>query len=142
SPPAASVHVIRPASRPQRRSWFPPVPITAPKRIGRDEPGHDIFWTQRRPIASRSADLFHHLGELVDAVSRTVAADNVVVAQPVQVPTIRVGWMHDDVHVLLDGPRLVAADQRPFDEVVALAVAIEPRFFRPTMLAHERVEGF
>src|SRR5512139_4152475 len=71
---------------------------------------------------SLDVDLDDLFGELVDAVDRPVAADDVVVAQPVEIAAIGVGRMHDDVHVLPDRPRLVAADERPLDQVVALAV--------------------
>ena len=81
------------------------------------------------------------LGELVQPVAGAVAADEVVVAQPVEIAAVDIGRMHDDVHVLLDGHRLVVADQRTLDQIVALAVAIEPRLLGPAVLAHEVVEG-
>ena len=49
--------------------------------------------------------------------------------------------MHDDVHVLLDRHRLVVANERPFDQIVALAVAMQPLLLRPAVLAHEIVVG-
>src|SRR5947209_11116759 len=89
---------------------------------------------------SLNVDLDDLFREVVDAVAGTVAADDIVVAQPVQIAAVRVGRMDNDVHVLLDHPRLVAANERPLDQIVALAVAIEPRLFGPAVLAHELVE--
>jgi hypothetical protein len=77
----------------------------------------------------------------VQPVAGAVAADKVIVAQPIQIAAVDIGRMHDDIHVLRDGPRLVIAYQRPFDKIVALAVAIKPRFGRAPVLAHEIVEG-
>src|SRR3954464_2348208 len=54
----------------------------------------------------RSAHLHHLFREVVDAAHRAVAADDVVVAQPVQIAGVLVGRMDDDVHVFLDRPRL------------------------------------
>src|SRR5690348_17401246 len=45
-----------------------------------------------------------------------------------------VGRMHDDIHVLGDGHRLVAADQRPLDQVVTLAVAVQAADRKSTRL--------
>ena len=69
-------------------------------------------------------------GEPVQPVARPVAADQIIVAQPVEIAGVDIRRMDDDVHVLLDGHRLVVAHQRPLDQVVALAVAIKPRFAR------------
>src|SRR6185312_16335117 len=78
--------------------------------------------------------------KLMQAIAGSVAADKVIVAQPVQVAAVNVGGVDDDVHVLLDRHRFVVAHQRPLDQVVPLAVAIEPRFRRPAILAHEGIE--
>src|SRR4029078_2079096 len=76
-----------------------------------------------------SADLGDHLRGVLGAVSGAVGADDVIVAKPGHHRIMDVGRMHDDVHVFLDRPWLVAADQWPLDKIVALAMAIEPRFF-------------
>src|SRR5947207_15272525 len=109
----------------------------------RVKPGGDggVCGAFAAPSNSRSdVDLDDLFREVVDAVAGAVAADDVVIAQPVQIAAVRVGRMDDDVHVLLDRPRLVAANERPLDQIVALAVAIEPSLFRPAVLAHETVE--
>src|SRR4029079_12113322 len=91
-------------------------------------------------VGKLNVDLDNLFREVVDAVAGAVAADDVVVAQPVEVAAVRIGRMDDDVHVLLDRPWLVAANERPLDKIVALTIAIEPRLFRPAVLAHEIVE--
>jgi hypothetical protein len=44
--------------------------------------------------------------------------------------------MNRKIHVLLDIHGLVGTNQRPFHEVVALAVAVEAKFGWQTVLAH------
>src|SRR3954466_5261614 len=87
-----------------------------------------------------STHLHHRFREIVDAAHRAVAADDVVVAQPIEIAAVLVGRVDDDVHVLLDGPRLVPPNEWTLDEIVALAVAIEPRLLGPAVLSHEGIE--
>src|SRR5581483_7945021 len=87
-----------------------------------------------RPPLPDFGDFF---GKLVQPVAGAVAADDVVVAQPVEIAAVDVGRVHDNVHILLDRHRLIVAHQRTLDEVVALAVAIKPRLLRAAVLAHE-----
>src|SRR5262249_48744874 len=65
--------------------------------------------------------------------------DYVVVAHPRGDVAVNIGRVHHDVHVFLNRHRLVVAHQRPFDQIVALAVAVEPRLLRPAVLLHEGV---
>src|ERR1700687_6230497 len=95
-------------------------------------------WASLGWLLSHFYNLFR---KLVQAVAWAVAADQIVAAQPVEITGVDIGWMHDDVHVLFDGHRLVVADQRPLDQIVALAVAVKPRLHRPAILAHEGVEA-
>ena len=69
------------------------------------------------------------------------ALDQIIVADPRQYVAADVSRMHDNIHVLRDRHRLVAADQRPLDQVVALAVAMKAPFLGTAMLAHEIVVG-
>ena len=75
----------------------------------------------------RLADLQDFFWKLMEPAAGTVLADNVVVAQPIQIAAVEIRWMYHDVHVLCDIPRLVVADQRTFDQIVTLAVTVEPR---------------
>src|SRR5436189_5826753 len=106
----------------------------------RVKPGGDggVCGAFAAPSNSRSdVDLDDLFRELVDAVAGAVAADDVVVAEPVQIADVRVGRVDDDVHILLDRPRLVAANERPLDQIVALTVTIEPRLLRAAVRLHE-----
>src|ERR1700693_2157589 len=85
---------------------------------------------------SELGDLF---GEVVQPFARAVRSDQPIVAVPRQHAALDIGWVHDDVHVLFDVHRLVIADERPFDEIVALAVAMQALFLGPAVLAHEIV---
>src|SRR6202007_1143506 len=76
-------------------------------------------------VRRASAQFNNLFGELVQPVARSVAADEIVVAEPVKIAAVDVGGVHHDVHILGDGPGLVMAHQRPFHEIVALAVAVE-----------------
>src|SRR6187399_2001737 len=93
-----------------------------------------------RPSSVELTDLDHLFGKLVQPVARAVTADQVIVAQPVEIASVGIGRVHDDVHVLLDFPWLVMTNQRALDHVIPLAVAIKPRFLRPSIFAHEGVE--
>ena len=75
----------------------------------------------------------------MQALARPVRSDQIIVAHPGQDAAANISRMHDDIHVAFDAHRLVLADQRPLDEIVALAVTMQPLFFRPPVLAHERV---
>src|ERR1041385_2899225 len=46
-----------------------------------------------------ASNLGDRLGKLVQPVARTIAGDEVVVAQPVDIALVHVGRVHDDVHV-------------------------------------------
>src|SRR4051794_32913376 len=52
---------------------------------------------------STSAQLHHLFGELVQALARAAGLDEIVVAHPRADVLVRVGRVHDDVHVGLDG---------------------------------------
>src|SRR5262249_43442984 len=86
-------------------------------------------------------DLDYLLGELVQPVPRTVPADQVVVAKPVQIAGMDIRRMDDDIHVFLDRHRLIVTHQWALDQVVALAMAVKPRFGWPPVFAHEVVKG-
>ena len=78
----------------------------------------------------------------MQALARPVRSDQVIVAHPGQDAAANISRMHDDIHVAFDAHRLVLADQRPLDEIVALAVTVQPLFFRTTVLVHKHVIFF
>src|SRR5262245_24303733 len=86
-------------------------------------------------------DLEDVLGELVQPVARAVAADEVVVAEPVEIARVDIRRMDDDIHVLFNDHGFIVAHKRPLHQVVALAVTIKPRLGRPAVFTHEIVEG-
>src|SRR5581483_6530135 len=98
---------------------------------------------RRNAVASgeRLTEFRQFFREVVQALAGAVRPDQVIVAVPRQHTAFEIGRMDDDVHVDLDIHRLVAADERPLDEIVALAVAMQTLFFRPAVLAHEIVVG-
>src|SRR3984893_4075677 len=83
--------------------------------------------------ASNFEDL---LRGLVQARPRTVGLDEIIVADHGENRGRLVAGMDREVHVPLDRHGLIAAHQRPFHEVVALAVAIEPQLRRQSAAAH------
>ena len=60
----------------------------------------------------------------MQALAGAVGPDQVIVADPGEHAAPDVGRMHDDVHVSFNAHRLIVADERPFHQVVALAVAV------------------
>src|SRR5262249_40654445 len=83
--------------------------------------------------ASNLEDL---LRGLMQARAHAVELDEIIVADHGEDRGRLVARMDREIHVLLDQHRLIAADQRPFHEVVALAVAIEPQLRRQSAAAH------
>src|SRR5262245_38435104 len=77
--------------------------------------------------ASNLEDL---LRDLVQARAHAVGLDEIIVADHGKDRVRLVTRMDGEIHVFLDQHGLIAADQRPFHEVVALAVAIEPQLRR------------
>ena len=59
----------------------------------------------------------------------------IIVTHPREHVATDVGRVHDNVHVLFDRHRLVTADERPLDKVVALTVAVKALLLRPTVAA-------
>src|SRR6188768_1759353 len=94
-----------------------------------------------RPSSVELTDLDHLFGKLVQPVARAVTADQVIVAQPIEITGMDIRRMDDDVHVLRDGHGLVVADEGTFHQVIALAMTIEPGFRRPAVFLHEIVES-
>src|SRR5262245_31949471 len=86
-------------------------------------------------------DLHSVVRKLMQSLAGTVPADQVVVAKPIQVTGMDIGRMDDDIHVFLDRHRLIVTHQWTFDQIVALAMAVQARFGRPTVFSHEAVEG-
>src|SRR5262245_9980186 len=78
-------------------------------------------------IVMGASNLEDLLRGLVQARTRTLGLDEIVVADHGEDRGRLVAGMDREVHVLRDRHGLVAAHQRPFHEVVALAVAIEPQ---------------
>src|SRR5713226_3858910 len=81
-------------------------------------------------IFMRALHLEDLLRGLVQARTRATRLDEIIVADHGEDRRGLVAGMNREVHVLLDYHRFVGADQRPLDEVVALAVAIEPQLRR------------
>src|SRR5262249_43528433 len=79
------------------------------------KPG-DILWL---------TDLHYFLGELVQSVARTVSANEVVIAKPVQITGMDIGRMDDNIHILFDGHWFIVTHQWAFDQIVALAMAVK-----------------
>src|SRR6185437_13565689 len=79
--------------------------------------------------------------ELMQPFARAVGADEPVIAKPRHRAAADIGRVHDNIHVFLDRHWLVVADQRPLDQVVALAVAVQALLLGPAVLAHEFVIG-
>src|SRR5579884_3505552 len=73
--------------------------------------------------AAGSAELGDDFREVVQPLARPVRADQIIVADPRHHVAADVGRVHHDVHVLGDRHRLVVANERPLDQIVALAVA-------------------
>src|SRR5262249_49528702 len=99
----------------------------------------------RRPVKPGDipwlTDLHYFPGELVQSVARTVPANEVVIAKPVQITGMDIGRMNDNIHILFDGHWFIVTHQWAFDQIVALAMAVKARFRGPPVLAHEVVEG-
>src|SRR5271168_2498000 len=96
---------------------------------------------RRKGPKKQSAKLGNGFREAVQPFARPVGLDQVVVAYPRQRVATNVGRVHDDVHVFRDRHRLVAANERPFDQVIALAMTVEAFFLGPIILPHEIVIG-
>src|SRR6266700_2927754 len=93
---------------------------------------------QARPTNGRlSAEFCDRFGKAMQALARPARSDQIIVADPGQDAAANISRMHDDIHVAFDAHRLVLADVRPLDDIVALAMTVQPLFFRPTVLAHE-----
>src|SRR5262249_49547885 len=82
-------------------------------------------------VSQRSAELVELLRQVMNMLGNPMLADEVVVADRRKDALREVRRVADEVHVGGDAHRLVAADQGPLDEVVALAVAIETRLLGP-----------
>src|SRR3954462_6600269 len=67
--------------------------------------------------------------------------DQEVVADPGEASASDMLRMDRHIHVFLNGHGLVAADQRPLHQIVALAVRVEAVLLVALVLAHEGVEG-
>src|SRR5260370_18471165 len=83
--------------------------------------------------ASNLEDLLRRLWQ---ARARAIGLDEIIVEDQGENRGRLVAGMDREVHVLLDRHGLIAAHQRPFHEVVALAVAIEPQLRRQSAAAH------
>src|SRR5262249_31806193 len=81
-------------------------------------------------IVMGASNLEYRLRGLVQAFARAVRLDQVVVADDGEDRRRFEGWMYGEVHVGFDSHRLVRADQRPLDQVVALAVRVKAQLWR------------
>jgi hypothetical protein len=76
----------------------------------------------------------------VNTFARAVPTNNVVVANPRKNVTRHVARMTYHIHTLLNGHRLVVADEWAFHEIIALAMTIEASFLPTAIVAHELIE--
>src|SRR5215467_12632853 len=83
------------------------------------------------------SDLENLPRRLVQALGRSVAAGEEIVAYGGEQRRGQHARMDADVHARRDGHALVVADQRALDRLVALAVAVQARLVRPAAAAHE-----
>src|SRR5215510_5333550 len=90
----------------------------------------------RTSIFMRASNLEHLLRGLVQAFARPIRPDQIVVADHCEDRRAFIGWMDGEIHVCFDIHRLVGADQRPLDEIVALAVRVEAKLRREAVVAH------
>ena len=101
-----------------------------------------VQWSEWR---RRAISRFSELPQLHDLLRErmqplgAVLRDQEVVADPGVGVLGVVHRMHRDVHARGERHRLVEAHQRPLDQVIALAVAIEPVLLRAAVLRHEIV---
>src|SRR5438034_69103 len=82
------------------------------------------------------SDFEHLLRGLVQAIARAVGLDEIIIADHGEDRRGLVTRMHRKVHVPLNRHALIAADQRPFHQIVALAVSIKPQLRRQFAAAH------
>src|SRR5262250_731762 len=88
-------------------------------------------------MTKKRSHLEHLLLGAVQAFGGTVAADEIIVADHREQRGGLIAGMDREVHVLLERHGLVEAHQRPFNQVVALPVAIEAQLRRQAARAHE-----